>query len=107
MASLRRVVLWWTILYGTGAAGLEIVFSRHAPSGATPAEQAIKDLIYALVWAPVLLGAIALTEWRPVPSPVLRRANLPRLALHGAALLAAPLLWGAAAYYLRRWAIPR
>jgi signal transduction histidine kinase len=107
VASLRRVVLWWTILYGTGAAGLEIVFSRHAPSGATPAEQAIKDLIYALVWAPVLLGAIALTEWRPVPSPVLRRANLPRLALHGAALLAAPLLWGAAAYYLRRWAIPR
>ena len=59
-------------------------------------------LVYALVWAPLLAAAVALTVRWPVRG--LRDGG--RLLLHTTVLFAAPFVWGTASYALCLWLAP-
>jgi len=85
----RRLLAGWTLAYAAGAWLLEALATR---GGFGPAA---KSVVYALAWGPALLAAVFLTDrW-----PVRRLGDGRRIALHAAAALAVPFLWGTAAYY--------
>jgi LytS/YehU family sensor histidine kinase len=64
--------------------------------------EASKNAIYALVWAPLLVVAVWLTDrW-----PVRGAGDVRRIVLHVGAAIAAPFAWGTAAYYLCLWIVP-
>ncbi|GJG89742.1 hypothetical protein tb265_49230 [Gemmatimonadetes bacterium T265] len=90
------LLLGWTLVYGFGSWLLEYVYASVGAARPTSVATGSKNVIYALVWAPLLAAAVALTDWWPVRSAT----DGPRLLLHGAAIVAAPFAWGTAAYYL-------
>ena len=97
---VRSLIIGWTIAYGIGSWLLEWAYS-HAGAG-RPMEflEGSKGAVYAAVWAPLLFTAVWLTDRWPVRSA----RDVRRLALHGAAAVAAPFVWGTAAYYICvRW----
>lgn len=85
----RRLLTGWTLTYAACAWLLEALATR---GGFGPAA---KSVVYALAWGPALVAAVFLTDRWPVRSP----ADGGRLALHAAAALAVPFLWGTVAYY--------
>ena len=91
----RRLIVGWTLLYGGGSWLLEY---GYASLGATPGSFAAagKNAVYALVWAPLLFGAVWLVDRWPVRSVF----DVRRVVLHLGAITIAPFLWGAATYYL-------
>ena len=97
----RRLIVGWTLLYGGGSWLLEY---GYASLGATPGSFAAagKNAVYALVWAPLLFGAVWLVDRWPVHSVF----DVRRVVLHLGAITIAPFLWGAATYYLCLMLVP-
>lgn len=85
----HRLLLGWTLVYAACAWLLEALATR---GGFGPAA---KSVVYALSWAPALVAAVFLTDRWPIRGP----ADAGRIALHMAAALTVPFLWGTAAYY--------
>lgn len=91
----RALLVGWTLLYGVGSWILEYGYSRAGATRPMPFAAGGKNVVYALVWAPLLVVAIWLTDRWPIRSA----ADARRMLLHGAAAAAAPFAWGAVAYY--------
>ena len=95
LSETRRLIVGWTLVYGGGSWLLEYGYaSLGAPPGSFAA--AGKNAVYALVWAPLLFGAVWLVDRWPARSVF----DLRRVVLHLGAITVAPFLWGAATYYL-------
>ena len=101
-AGLYRLIAGWTVVYATGSWVLEYAYSRLGVRHPDPVTLAVKCVIYALVWAPLLAIAVALSlRW-----PVRGRRDARRIALHAAATFIAPFVWGTLSYGLCLWLVP-
>ena len=96
MRLTRQLIIGWTLIYGVGSWLLEYLYASVGAARPMPFAAGSKNVMYALVWAPLLVAAVALTDRWPVRSPT----DWPRLLLHAVAIVAAPFAWGTAAYYL-------
>ena len=101
-AGLYRLIAGWTLAYAVASFLLEYLYSRLGVRHPDPVALAAKCSVYALVWAPLLAGAVALS----VRLPVRGFRDVDRLLLHTAVLFAAPFAWGTASYALCLWLAP-
>ena len=98
----HRLIAGWTGAYALGSWLLEYGYSRFGIARPPPGPLAAKCVIYAVVWAPLLLGAVYLSDrW-----PVRTARDLGRVALHGGATISAMFAWATLAYYLCLWLVP-
>jgi len=88
------LIAGWTAAYGLGSWLLEWSYSHIGARRPMAFLEGSKTVVYALVWAPLLLLAVWLTERWPVRS--LR--DIPRILLHVSVALAAPFAWATVAY---------
>ena len=103
MRETRALLVGWTAVYGFGSWILEYLYAHAGAVRPLSFAAGAKNAIYALVWAPLLITAVALTDWWPVRSLTDAR----RLALHAVVIVAAPFVWGTAAYYLCLAIVPK
>ncbi len=96
LRTVRALILSWTIAYGSGSWLLEWVYSRLGARPPMAFMEGSKAAVYAIVWAPVLVLAVWLTDRWPVRS----LTDWPRVALHAVTAIAATFAWGAVAYFI-------
>lgn len=94
LRALWWLILGWTLTYGLGSWLLEWAYSHMGARQPMAFLEGSKAAIYALVWAPLLILAVWLTDRWPVRSAT----DVRRIALHGSVALLAPFAWGTAAY---------
>ena len=99
---LYRLIAGWTVVYAAGSWLLEYAYSRLGVRHPDPLALAVKCVVYAVVWAPLLATAVALSFRRPVRG----QEDVSRLVLHVLALLIAPFCWGTLSYTLCLWLAP-
>lgn len=58
----HRLIAGWTVAYALGSWLLEYGYSRFGIARPPPGPLAVKCVIYAIVWAPLLLGAVYLSD---------------------------------------------
>ena len=102
VAATHRLIAGWTIAYAAGSWMLEAGYSQIGSARASSVATAIKCSIYAVAWAPLLYGAVVLSDRLPIQG----RHDVPRITIHGTATLAAVLTWGAVTYYTCLWLVP-
>ena len=96
------MIVGWTLAYGIGSWVLEWAYAQLGAHRPMAFWEGSKNAVYALVWAPLLVFAVWLTDrW-----PVRNARDVRRMALHIAAAIAAPFVWGTAAYYLCLTVVP-
>lgn len=84
----------WTVAYGLGSWLLEWSYSHIGARRPMAFLEGTKTVVYALVWAPLLLLAVWLTDRWPIRS----LSDIPRIVLHVSVTLVAPFAWATAAY---------
>ena len=94
LAPVRYLIAVWTMVYGLGSWLLEWEVSQLGARRPIAFLEGSKGAVYALVWAPLLIGAVWLTDRWPIRSP----RDWRPIALHLIAAVAAPFIWGTAAY---------
>lgn len=94
-AQTWRVIVWWTVAYGTSSWLLEYFASRLDPAGPIAFWFASNRFVYAVVWSGAIVVAILATEWLPVAST----RHIGRILFHTAVCFIVSLLWGVIAYY--------
>lgn len=94
-----RAILLWTVLWGLGSFLLEIGYTRLGDDRPGVIAVAIKCVVYAVLWVPLLVTAVWLSDTCPLRWPIRRASDLGPALAHLVALIAAPVSWSAAAYY--------
>ena len=97
-----RLILGWTLAYTIGSWLLEVGYRQVGIGRSSATATAIKCAVYAVVWAPLLIAAVALSDRLPVHG----RGDIGRIAIHAIAAIAATFAWSTLTYYLCLWLVP-
>ena len=100
LTPVRWLIAGWTVAYGLGSWLLEWGFSHAGARRPMAFMEGSKDAVYALVWVPLIIAAIWLTDRAPIRSA----RDVRHIAIHALAAIAAPFVWASAAYAICvRW----